>query len=474
MLLQLLSGVTAVVRTAPLSPATEQAAAASLGALVHVLHSLYLASLQEPAHLLPAVAAAMELADLLLNGGAGSRQGRCSCGMSGGSSTTTSSRCGAAAPSDRRARQGGLSAHVAAMVHPLLAPLCTMQLLASTSDAAVRLLESKGSHLLHLQYLALCVAAARAPPATCGQRGRRPSAASASASASASSDIPSCTELASFLGHHVGPDLSYPIWNPEGQLFQIMNSLTQALEAPGGAAAACPRCTPQQIVLVLEAAARTSLADATTSCIQLNMLTRLFAAMENAWQPWMASEAYMPAAARILTAWLPAAAQQLGAGGAMAPAAGASGASSSGGLCASVRRRLASAMLHAVIHVLLKPGGVIQAYAQHSEVAVQQLLGSCELLLRTEPSLGLVARPGTILGLAVLQVCRAACLGGCCEPVTCLLEAPCRAGCAGLPIIGFLTRAGHRHSQPELAGGRVALRRAAGPGSQRGQGGGRT
>jgi hypothetical protein len=397
LVVQLLGGVTSVVSAAPTSRSVERPAAVSLICLACGI--MYPALRQSDS--LPAVAAAMELADLLLNGGVGSgRQGGCSCGLADAAASSSARR-----PSPAVVR----------ILAPLLSRLEHLQAYTSNEDAAAqRLLASKGSHALIVRHLAWHVAAARASAGP--QRGGHGTASGAgsSSAASAAGAVPACADLVPFLaGWEGAPTLQ--AGDALSPLTMTMRTLTWQLEAGVGAPAACPRCTPAQMLLVLEGAARWSIQPAASSspggvnraaAHAVNVvrnLSLLFSALVQAEPAWLSSAAYAVPAARVLAAWLQAAAQKL-AENAPTSAAGLSLASSSESVSSGDMRGLAGAMVLALFHVLLTPGGVIEAHSQHSQVPVQQLLGSCELLLRTDSRD--VRELSVPVGLGVLEVRR--------------------------------------------------------------------
>ena len=392
-MLQLLSGVTAVARAAPAGSPVDAQAVASLVALVRLLAQSCSQGVLSGALL--EVAAAMELAHLLLIGGGDNRRGSCSCWLhsSGGNSFCAS----ITSPSNSR-----LGA--AFDLGTVLEQLCLVGAIVVETRADRLMLAPKGLQL-HLRHLALLVAAVR-------RAGLRPAGAlnaSFDPSGASSSGTPSCADPSQVLG---GWDAATVMPNPPpaGLLLAVSsmvgNYLFAMLEQPG--AEACPRCTPQQMLLVLEGATRCcgqeAGAGADHQVMAFDLLSLHLIKFKADWRPWL--PAFMLPAVRTLSAWLLVAAQQLRSGPPMGPAdaaagrAGSSSSSSSAG--GGPMAKLAASMQYALAMVLLLPGGVLEAPEQHSEVQLEQLLACCELVQRTgwrpEPDCSVS------LGLHVIQV----------------------------------------------------------------------
>jgi hypothetical protein len=376
-MLRLLTGVTAVVKVS--SDATyETQAMCCLQSLLDILTECEEDVLRRA---LPQVAAAVELADLLVLGGAGSRAGsdggrsHCSCGLHSASCTTFISRV--AVLGDPTPTVGGRG-H-AAELGELLRKLAVLQESAANSLADEQLLARKGGLKLRLLDLALLLAAARRTvQAARSQQG--------GASASTSAGLVRCADLSAFLGEW-DPSAIVPGRVEPHMLLDAASSLAAALDrvmtAPS--AGACPRCAPAQQLLVLEAELMCNGEDAIFARAQAAFLgarQQFFGALvgavtthQAAWRPWL--PAFMQPAVKTVSAYCLAGAEELRAG----PPGQAAG---SGAGSTAAHLALASAVESGLAVVLVLPGGVLEALDQHSGVALEQLLGCCELVLRTQ------------------------------------------------------------------------------------------
>jgi hypothetical protein len=351
--------------------------------------------------LLPA-AAAMQLADLLLIGGGDRRQGACSCGMhsSGGSGNSFVAAITSGASPQHADERTAAAVHLGAV----LDELAFLHQIASKSPAGWLLLARTGLQL-HLRHLALRLAAARQLPGPqpAGSQGASSVAASGSGSSGGGGGVPSCADPSQFVAGWDGAAIMSGSAREADMALSVvvlvLSALSTLLEQPG--AAACPRCMPQQLLLVLEGATRCCSLEEPGAGLQaeaLLQLGRLLRTFSEAWMP----AAFMVPAVPTLTAWLLAAAQQLRAGPPDGPAAVVAGgaSSSSGGPAAE----LAASMERALAMVLVLPGGVLKAPDQHSGVQLEQLLACCELVMRAPCHGQCVAGGHTLLGVQVIQV----------------------------------------------------------------------
>jgi hypothetical protein len=387
MALPLLSGLTAAVRAAPGDAEVEQSAAACLIALVDLLHreSTRPQRTRGGIRALQHVAAAVELADLLLAGGGGSRaagRGACSCGVHDASSSTF---CGRLAGS-RSA--GSRCPFDASDFDWLLRQLTELQASVAEEVPDQLMLVSKGGLQLMLRGAALHMAALRRQ-----QGGRAVPAAGA--------------DLALFLGGWdaavVVPRATSANRGLAVPVSQISLFLEGVVDAPG--AVACPRCLPQQLLLVMEAAAHSD--EIGMNVCGLHNLIRNF---QEPWRPWL--PAFMGPAVRLAPPMLAAAAAELQAGPPAVTRAGrpmrslpdlGDGWPNDTDIWTSVRAGMARSLL---CIVLLMPGGLVEAPEQHAGAPLEQLLGSCEVVVRAlgrvaGPGFGMVIDPGAKMDLAV-------------------------------------------------------------------------
>jgi hypothetical protein len=431
---QLLTGITAVMRAEPASSDVQPSAPFCLMTLVELIQSACSPDVLQRA--LPQVAAATELADLLLTGGAGSRAGAgagsraggCSCGLASARDATLCSRAAVRGVVAGGTRLEQASALVFAKgLGKLLQRLTELHFAVRPSHADEMLLASKGGLQLMLRDLALRVAGARrpAPQPAGGGRARRGDAGAAGVADAGHSGIPACTDLSLFLGGWRAEAVNNHHW-PAMLLLEpviaVAVALSNVLAASG--AAACPRCAPQQLLLLLEATLMYKGAGAAAVALQgkvVSGIDGLIRAQRPGWESWLPLGFLVPAV-RMLSAWLLAAAEQL----AVPPPADAPGGSASDMLALAATMHIGLAM------VLGSPGKVIEAPQQHGEVPMQQLLGSCEVVLRTQMRLKLVA--SVELGLIVLQVSGLLPrlqLPLCVCPVLRGLQASCVCACVG-------------------------------------------
>ena len=410
--LQLLSGVTAVARAMPFGARENLSAVDCLRVLVRLL--LQSCSPDVLRGALLQVAAAVELADLLFIGGDDSRQqgSSCSCGVHSSSGSYVAAIASGPNPQHSPAYRWAID---------VLDDLGYMHQFVIQS-AADTLFLARGLQL-RLRHLAVLLAAA--PRAASGPAGMQGSSSGADGGGSGGSSgggggsgdssscvsVPSCADPSLFLGgwDAAAVMLTFPHWAASGVMVSgvVMSALSALLEQPG--AAACPRCTPRHLLMVVEGATRYCGLDEAAAGHQEStflLLTQLLRGHSAAWRPWLPA-AFMVPAVPTLTAWLLAAAQQLGAGSPAGPAAAAPGsAGSSGGSgAAAVKSILAESMYKALIIVLTLPGGMLlEVPDQHSNVPLEQLLGCCELLMRMLHGQHGWTNRAVMLGLAVMQV----------------------------------------------------------------------
>jgi hypothetical protein len=364
---QLLAGICTVVADAPAgTPADAQVRRAAFGCLytlVLLLHAAYVGSQTPPAHrLLPTVEAATSLAFLLVNGVtySGQEGSSCSCCLDG----------------RRQAASGPPAAHQLLVrgegLGSLLGPLAQLHGCAANQDGtfeADRLaLVSRGAYALDLQHLALQLAAARKARRR-GARRTPPAAAT-----------PSCANLSAFFVTGQ-PDDSVALRCPADphQLLLLTVNAVMTLTAiidPLKCAQACPHCTPEQMLLLLEASTQHCQLDfdlATGQDLLLSISSLHDEVLHlRAGAPWMPE--FRRRAAPTLSAFVAAAAQQLsGSQG----AAGA-GSSRSGAVC---RSDLALAAQYAA-RMLACGGGLLEAPGEGDWALVERLLPCLEPVVR--------------------------------------------------------------------------------------------
>ena len=389
----LLQGITAAVADSCISPqARGQPATRALhGSAACCLDYLTLWLAQQHQHEaardLPTVAAAVELASLLINGGHTSTVPReCSCCLAGGSGSGSGrsdalpilapGRAGRSMPI---AHWKGLTFPTAHYIYFVLKWLAVLQVRVipafevgarELQHASVDLLASKGGHLLLLQQIALSLAEAR-----------HCRAATAVSSATAAGGVipPACADLKAFLGQVDGRAMAAL------QGMMLRQSPAVAFEAPlltcrymflfnDVRHPACDRCWPQQLMLAVEAATTYPVQGAQHSMLHqlLSVMDSLMQLHASQWQAWMPA-AFMARALPSFVAWVPAAAQQLRT-------------CWSGGAAAAPRssyndRELACAVLHVAGILLMQPGGLLHPTPCHPEV-LEQLVACAELALR--------------------------------------------------------------------------------------------
>ena len=396
---QLLQGLTALV-TASTDMSEHGTAAACVGNVYDLLLS---GAFQEnrPGSLLPSVAAAVALGDLLIHGGSDSsgsdQPSTCTCYLI---SSAAAAAAGGVEPvlGLRRAHSrmpGCHGAPAASRTGPktcrAVAQLSSLQMMTELTDipADHYLVTSRAALALCLQHTAMCLL---------HLRHQRPAGAGSNISSGGGGGAgSSCANPAAFLGSFdvAGCDPQADEWGgPTDPLMKLAHQLMYLLTvqlAPG--APTCPRCAPEQVLLIV--GALTAHPDQ-ARCALLSTLSFLVQG-----RPWQA--AFMRRAAPTLSAWVVAAAQQLPVSAAAA-GAGASAISSE----AAAAPHMTEAVLEVVRLIVQLPGGVLQAPDGPEEQQAQQLeqlLACAERALRC--SAGGERAKSVGLALEVLQVrCR--------------------------------------------------------------------
>jgi hypothetical protein len=361
---------------------------------------------------LPTAVAATELAHQLINGGGG---GSCSCRL--GSGAATSAAAGARVPilSFSRANhpmavahigEGSASTmmHTGSMLLSIFSFLPAVQAVASRGPGSpeARQLDSKGAYLLQLQDLASCLVEHR----LLGAPGGRGSGGGSGARGSAA--VPSCANVAAFLGDVPPAALAVQRHDPHTaptSLAQRAHNMVAALSMPllEPNPQVCQRCLPEQLLLLVEATCMYP-----KRALELigthGGVLRLVHGMVMGWMDvggdaWGGD--FMARAAPTLAAWVPAAARQLPTS---PPAAGAD---------ATAAAQLAAAVLQATSMLMLAPS--LQPPARRGRqlrLDPPALLAAAERALRASPAAGrqsLAAaeepQQDVRLGAMILQVC---------------------------------------------------------------------
>jgi hypothetical protein len=363
-------------------------AANCLSQLLHVQLLVRSGQASPPPGMLPSVLAATELAHLLINGSRCSSTGSCSCSLVGSSGA----RRAVGAPkapvlafrNAATSLSGSVSLPAGQVTALVLGRLSVLHQEVCTGDEDRRALAGKGALLLQLQLAALYLLQARAP------RGGQPRQGG-QASNSRASSIPSCGDTSAFLGTADASAFSaIEAKQPAGVLLSqarlVVSLLAAALEAEG-APPACRHCTPEQLLVAVEAA--TAYPDPTQGGSDpsppdaLGCMLVLLDEHGAAWRAWLPD--FMRRAVPTLSAFARAAAQQL-------PAAGGS-------------MYMSTTLLQAVTLLSLPPGGVLHSPRLHSRAGAarpEQLLAWAEQALRSQPP-G-VHMPGAAMGAEILTV----------------------------------------------------------------------
>jgi len=385
--------------------AAQESAAHALFYLCNMLH--YCCAGSDGASMRPPVTAAIQLADHLINGSHGGSAsasgGGCSCCLAVASTSAAPvlSFRRAASPMPKLGDPrdpiptGSLTS---GSLTPLRQLLIEVSVRSSPDD--MRLIARRGGLNVELQHLALAVLQARQTLAGGAQQRSRSSRSSRSSSrpgsasgagSSGGGSIPSCADLEFFLGDvdaQGAAALSPLMFRPEVELVgwsifvgQTLGYFVTPLVA-GGSTSECPRCFPQQLLLMLEAATMHPPATAfhTTESAPNGVcsLGDLVLRLQPAGRPWLTT--FLQGAIPTLSAWVLAASEHLAAGRA-------------------VSFYQSYSVLTAATLLLLPQGG-----AQSQAVPREQLLPAAELALRRLTAADHERFRIWLQGLGVLQV----------------------------------------------------------------------
>jgi hypothetical protein len=365
----------------PAQGAAEPALAQQCAALA-LAHAISLMRQSAPASLLedmgldfmPALTFAIMLANRFINGPsslpetATLDEHRCCCHLNAGAGAGAGA---GAAPvlSFRRARSclqlldvTGSAPRVGGLIVGILTHLrfMTAQVPTAYEDEIVQGNASMGGLALELQHLALAVLQARQLRAA-GRRG----------GAGGGSGVPSCADPAFFLGDVGAGALPAVLRGPVMFLSNNAGFLAVTLRAMGISGVrsrqpGCPRCTPQQLLLLLEAATLFPPEAAVRRDKAYNHVASacMFVAAHRAPErPWLPQ--FMDKAVPTLAAWVLAAAQQL-------PRTDV-----------FVRTQAQAPALSLAASVLLMPQGALQSVEHGQVAALRRLLATQELALRS-------------------------------------------------------------------------------------------
>ena len=398
-ILQLLQGISAAADSwQEGATRAHEAAVQALAFLLALLDQVRSGAHGAASRLLPHVALGAELANRFINGRHCTvSSGGCCCCLA-----TSAGGEASAAPvlSLRRAHRPfpllgdpRTAMPTGAMVIGVLSPLRYLQqayFLRPADHSCLRLIASRGGLFLELQHMALGLLQARQLRAGGAQeRGRssrsRPGRGSSSASAgsrgrggggsstSAGGSISSCAaDLAFFLGPQDAAPFRQVLQQPAEELAEWAEGVLATMRAMGslGSDSDCPRCAPQQLLLVLEAAtiyppAAASRFDAAHTAIM--NLSGLMLAADSSRRPWQ--PAFMQRAVPTLSAWVLAAARSL------PTAEGAA------------TFQQTHAVLASVAVPLLVQGGLLHSPEAHRQAAapLEHLLAAAERALRLFP-----------------------------------------------------------------------------------------
>jgi hypothetical protein len=342
-----------------------------------------------------AALAATDLAHLLYNGSDCTIAGSCSCCLASGASASSPapvlsmSRVGSLVTMDfnRCEVPGG------ALFSTILHRLCLVYTDSITSvhqDAAFRrTAASKGGLLLEAQHLAQLVAQTRDLRAfLLAQRG-----SSRRRGGGGSGGVPGCADPAAFLGAECAAQLAHvpppPGLEEEPARLQLQhaNSLAALLAAAG--APQCPICTPEQLLLLIEAAlgGGTTYPDAGIDGDSMpEVLGAVYRLLPDSCVAWLPG--FLQRAAPALSAFVLAAAQQLPTDAFISPAQ---------------KAYLATTTVQAAALLMVPAGGALHSLQLPSDAFTPaRLLGCAELALRSHP--GGRLNPGATLGVHILKV----------------------------------------------------------------------
>jgi hypothetical protein len=375
---------------------------------------------QPPAARLPALTAGMDLASLLIHGPAArSVPGNCSCCLSSdpGSSDPSSSgpvpvpvlALSRAAQPLHVCHMGNNDLATAEIICGILEPLSWLQMdLHTLQPAGHRLAGSKPALLLAAQWLALCLAHARRLQAA----RRRPATTTTSSSSASSSgsSATSCADLTAFLGAAEAAAALAPLAGDEQKEHDnlLLTRATSLLTLLAGVAERggpiCPLCTPQQLLLAVEALTlhrpRRALRAATLRNCVLVTLSQVVTKQQAAWGSWVPD--FMRRASPALAAFVVAAADELPAG--PVPGSGTDSAIAD-------RSSAAAVVLNTLSVILAQQGGLLLSPPPGDQLQLlQQLVAAAERALRALPADHI---PGFHMSMVMLTVSR---LCACCDP----------------------------------------------------------
>jgi len=367
----------------------------------------------EAAALLPATTAALTLGSRLIYGDRGtSGPLGCSCCLMAGSSRSAAAGSSGGSGSFRAAGGSGAAAAPVLSLQRATLPLphcqeSSHELSHGTGDtlgSILRLLSClhvkaltadhhplaghRGGWLLVLQQFALKLLHLRQQRAAGAQQGGRSCSGSASSSSNTASSLPpSCADpVAAFLCG-AGPAAldALTLGQPAADVMLLVYAidvmgLLQDTVASG--AQMCPRCTAEQLLLVVEGATALPHLALTLVDSHGNVFRPFKTMVEGKAGVWPWLPAFHQKAAPALAAWVVAAAQQLPVRHAWGGAAACGGGSSSGETAAAELGLHVISMLSTALH------GLARAPHPHRHLGVplEQLLGCAERALRMQPA----------------------------------------------------------------------------------------
>jgi len=382
------------------------------------------------AELVPVLALATEVLNLLMNGpGSFDGPAGCSCCLAAPAGASGSGAGAAAAQQPRALGNRGarpMRTEQLASGAAISDILDTINLVQGEVECGQApgprpLATHRATLLINLQTLAINLAEARR---LTGQGRRRPGRRSA-----ASPAVPSCADITAFLGATQDPAFFEPklgaYWaaQPEVALLADALRISRQLEAalaPGGAPA-CPACTASQLLLLVEAATLCPREALRSADLRRRVLANVATLLTDSACDW--TPAFQRAAVPSLAAWVAAAAQELPAG----PAAAAATCHGT-----ATYSSAAAAVLNTIHMIVDLPGSCLQA--PHPALPLPQLLAATERGLRC-----CVADEhlhACDAGLVVIKVGQLARTGG---------------GWAGRPLAGAARRGAHQ-GVPQAAG----------------------
>ena len=397
---RLLEGVRAVAAASSATQEEQGSAALCLVVLAGMVHIW--GRLVDHELRLPALTAALDLASLLVNGDRGdSGPLGCSCCLTAGSSSGTSGSSAAggsgpaAAPVLSLPRAALPLPHCQASGPAVQTGTMLVSVLRWLVDDHAEgfkgwnhtLADHQGGWLLCVQQFAVCLLHLRRLRAAGGRQGGRGSSGSGRGGGSGgAARVPACADPAAFLGG-AGPAalgaLLQDLQEQEAVRLLVMYALNLLVLLWAAAASGqpmCARCTPAQLLLVVEAvtmAPEYALRSMDTRGCVFRIYSRLMEEEAPAW-PWRA--AYHQKACPVLAAWAVAVAQQLPVRPALGTAA-APAASGSASDAAELGLHVASVIL-SVHHATLG----VPELERHMGVPMATLLRCVERAVRMQPA----------------------------------------------------------------------------------------